>query len=240
MGAQANDCTRKQFSRTGARQDSQDEHHIMQTVVCICNDPAGMSDDEPIAISITLSPTQVDAVVRAATNSRAPSARSADRQLVEGAARRRQQADGTTAAGRRGPGARSAGRYMPTTRADSRLSRSLLRGLSLLTCFGPEGGERGIVELAADLGMSPSTAHRYALHARRAGPARALPEVAQVPAARHGQLSVRARKPTRGPTRAARIGADPSGPGAVRNTNGRHRHEPRADAGRPAPSVGMA
>jgi DNA-binding MarR family transcriptional regulator len=47
--------------------------------------------------------------------------------------------------------------------ADSRLSRSLLRGLSLLTCFGPDGGERGIVEMAADLGMSPSTAHRYAV-----------------------------------------------------------------------------
>jgi DNA-binding IclR family transcriptional regulator len=33
----------------------------------------------------------------------------------------------------------------------------------MLTCFGPDGRERGIVELARDLGMSPSTAHRYAL-----------------------------------------------------------------------------
>jgi IclR helix-turn-helix domain len=46
---------------------------------------------------------------------------------------------------------------------DPRLSRSLLRGFSLLFGFGPDGGERGIVELANDLGMSPSTAHRYAL-----------------------------------------------------------------------------
>jgi len=29
--------------------------------------------------------------------------------------------------------------------------------------LGPDGAERGIVELAADLRMSPSTAHRYAL-----------------------------------------------------------------------------
>ena len=46
---------------------------------------------------------------------------------------------------------------------DPRLSRSLLRGFSLLAGFWPDGGERGIVELANGLGMSPSTAHRYAL-----------------------------------------------------------------------------
>jgi hypothetical protein len=47
--------------------------------------------------------------------------------------------------------------------ADARLSRSLLRGLSLLTCFTDEGEPRGIVEVAQELDMSPSTAHRYAL-----------------------------------------------------------------------------
>jgi len=52
---------------------------------------------------------------------------------------------------------------MPSETTDARLSRSLLRGLSLLTGFGPDGEQRGIVELATDLGMSPSTAHRYAL-----------------------------------------------------------------------------
>ncbi len=52
---------------------------------------------------------------------------------------------------------------MPIGAVDPRLSRSLLRGLSILTCFGPDGGSRGIVEIAEDLGMSPSTTHRYAL-----------------------------------------------------------------------------
>jgi hypothetical protein len=91
-----------------------------------------MNNDQQQPISITLSPTQIDAVVRAATNSRAPSVST----LIGG--------------------------YMPGDTDDPRLSRSLLRGLSLLTCFGPEGGWRGIVELAGEIGMSPSTAHRYA------------------------------------------------------------------------------
>jgi hypothetical protein len=43
-----------------------------------------------------------------------------------------------------------------------RLSRSLMRGLVLLAAFEPGGRDRGIVELAGELGFSPSTAHRYA------------------------------------------------------------------------------
>ena len=42
------------------------------------------------------------------------------------------------------------------------MSRSLQRGLSILACFGAEGEARGILELARDLEMSPSTTHRYA------------------------------------------------------------------------------
>jgi hypothetical protein len=91
-----------------------------------------MTNSQRISISITLSPAQVDAVVRAATNSRAPSVSA----LVGG--------------------------YLPVDDRDPRLSRSLLRGLSLLGCFGPDGAERGIIEMAEDLGMSPSTTHRYA------------------------------------------------------------------------------
>ncbi len=50
-----------------------------------------------------------------------------------------------------------------TDPSDLRMSRSMLRGLSLLTCFGDENEPRGIVEMAEELDMSPSTAHRYAL-----------------------------------------------------------------------------
>jgi len=48
------------------------------------------------------------------------------------------------------------------TRGDVRLSRSLVRGLSILARLQLDGRERGIVELARELRMSPSTAYRYA------------------------------------------------------------------------------
>jgi hypothetical protein len=91
-----------------------------------------MAASEHVSVAITLSPTQVDEVVRAVSRSRAPSIST----VISG--------------------------YMPVDSADPRLSRSLLRGLSLLTCFGQDGAARGIVELARDADMSPSTAHRYA------------------------------------------------------------------------------
>lgn len=94
-----------------------------------------MSDE---SISITLSPAQVDAVVRAAAGGRTQSVSAL---LADG----------------------ELGGYMPPASDDPRMSRSLVRGLSILTCFGPDSRPRGIVELAGDLGMSPSTAHRYAM-----------------------------------------------------------------------------
>lgn len=130
-----------------------------------------MSDEDLQNISITLSPTQIDEVVRAATGSRSPSLATqiADslRAPIDGEAA---PSDGRTALAEGDPEhphtfrpLRVPVQYMPSDTTDSRLSRSLLRGLSILTCFGPSGGSRGIVELAGDLGMSPSTAHRYAL-----------------------------------------------------------------------------
>src|SRR4029077_8799332 len=131
-------------------------------IVCICQDRP-MLDDEQLSISIKLSPTQVDAVVRAAAQGRAPNISTliADSLNAPSADRDETQAAAST----RGAPARKplAGGYLPSDTHERRVSRSLLRGLSLLAGFGSDGGERGIVELAADLGMSPSTAHRYAL-----------------------------------------------------------------------------
>ncbi len=95
-----------------------------------------MSNSKRISIAITLSPTQVDAVVRAASRSRAPSI--------------------STLIG----SSRSVG-YLLNGAPDPSLSRSLLKGFSLLTCFDPDGAALGVVELAHDAGMSPSTTHRY-------------------------------------------------------------------------------
>jgi hypothetical protein len=91
-----------------------------------------MSKAQPQSIAITLSPAQVDDVVRAATQSRAPSV------------------------------SKLLGGFVPVDTVDPRLSRSLQRGLSILACFGADGEARGILELARDLEMSPSTTHRYA------------------------------------------------------------------------------
>ncbi|HEX4187278.1 MAG TPA: helix-turn-helix domain-containing protein [Solirubrobacteraceae bacterium] len=111
------------------------------------------------SICVKLSAAQVDEVVRAAAGGRAPSLATLVSSLLaaplEGA-----KAPGDPQAGERAP---RFARPLPRDTKDSRLSRSLLRGLSLLSCFGPDGRERGIVEMARELGMSASTAHRYAV-----------------------------------------------------------------------------
>ena len=154
----------------------------MQTTVCgFCHHRA-MNNSEQIPIAITLSPAQVDEVVRAASQSRVPSistliAASLNAPLTREPGSNSPSAQDDDADDRengkdRADGAEQpedvldedsqVGGYLPVGASDPRLSRSLLRGLSLLTCFGREGGARGIVELAGDAGMSPSTAHRYA------------------------------------------------------------------------------
>ena len=144
-----------------------------------------MDNSEQLSIAITLSPAQVDEVVRAASRSRAPSistliAASLNAPLVREPGSDSDSVSSTPAgAGDRKRGTNHAdgvgeapedavdegsqvGGYLPLGASDPRLSRSLLRGLSLLTCFGHDGAARGIVELAHAAGMSPSTAHRYA------------------------------------------------------------------------------
>ncbi len=53
--------------------------------------------------------------------------------------------------------------------ADPQLSQSLLRGLAILSCFGPERPWRAIIDLAKELEMSPSTTHRYVKTLRAVG-----------------------------------------------------------------------
>ncbi len=101
------------------------------------------------SVSITLSPAQVEQVVRAATRSKAPGISI----LISGAL------GGRAGCGRDG---RSRAPISAGAGGDRRLSSSLLRGLSILTCFQSVEQERGIVELSREAGMSASTAHRYA------------------------------------------------------------------------------
>ena len=127
-----------------------------------------MSDDARASISIQLSPTQVAAVVRAASGGRAPSVSSLIAGALHAPLPTATGAGGRAAARKaaRNGRAHAASDPLALTSAledsDPRLSRSLLRGLSILTRFGPDGSSRGIVELARELGMSASTTHRYA------------------------------------------------------------------------------
>jgi hypothetical protein len=91
-------------------------------------------------ISITLSPGQIEEVVRAAGPGRAPGFAALISAVLS-----RVEATG-----------------MPTY-DDRRLSRSLLRGLAILTCFGPNEQALGLVEIAERLQISASTIHRYAI-----------------------------------------------------------------------------
>jgi hypothetical protein len=52
---------------------------------------------------------------------------------------------------------------------DPQLSQSLLRGLAILSCYGPERPWRAIIDLAKELGMSASTTHRYVKTLRTVG-----------------------------------------------------------------------
>jgi hypothetical protein len=107
------------------------------------------------SISITLSPSQVEEIMRAAQLSEAPTVSSLITSALAGAL----EAPRVSTVE---PPAQEA-RADEERDANRRLSRSLLRGLSILTCFSAESRERGIVEIARELGMSASTTHRYAL-----------------------------------------------------------------------------
>jgi DNA-binding MarR family transcriptional regulator len=48
-----------------------------------------------------------------------------------------------------------------TLSSSPRLSRSLLLGLLVLACFPTDGGALAVTDVAAQLGLSPSTTHRY-------------------------------------------------------------------------------
>jgi IclR helix-turn-helix domain len=159
------------------------QKQVLQTIVSAASIDGAVPNHERRPVSITLSPVQVDAVVRAAAQGRTPriSALIADSlhaangdpaladldRVATGSAPladRSVASPPATASARRAASAeRESGGLVPSDLVDRRLSRSLLRGLSLLRCFRSESAPRGIVELARELEMSPSTAHRYAL-----------------------------------------------------------------------------
>lgn len=96
-------------------------------------------------VSLELTNAQVESVIRATSESQGPSLSL----LLSGLMSEQAISEGSLEE-----------RYA-TELESGRLSHSLFRGLLILALFVSGGEERGVVEVARQLGLSPSTTHRY-------------------------------------------------------------------------------
>ncbi len=119
-------------------------------------------------ISITLSPVQIEQVMRAAGQSRNGTVSNLLLAALDNAYKP------PTNGGKR-PSTKGKTLQKATQEAledaltDPQLSQSLLRGLAILSSYGPDRPWRAIIDLAQQLGMSPSTTHRYVKTLRAVG-----------------------------------------------------------------------
>ena len=121
-----------------------------------------MREDQDI--SIALSPGQVEQVIRSAGQQRNGPVSSLLAAALEGAAGPVESTDAS-----RNSLHDAAHQALVNALNDPQLSQSLLRGLLILSCYGPERPWRAIIDLAHELGMSPSTTHRYVKTLRAVG-----------------------------------------------------------------------
>jgi len=113
-----------------------------------------MTYDKDIAIA--LSPVQIEQVIRCAGQARSGTLSSL---LVAALANAPHGPDGDHQA--RHSLHEATQLALANALGDPQLSQSLLRGLAILSCYGPERPWRAIIDLAKELRMSPSTIHRY-------------------------------------------------------------------------------
>jgi hypothetical protein len=116
--------------------------------------PSGRKDLSESPVAITLSPNQVDHIVREVLGEGAAPSVSA---LVAGTGFHRSHARQVLSS-----------RYR-SLQDNRRLSRSLLAGLLVLSCFPPEGVDMGIKDISEQLDLNTSTVHRYVLTLVAAG-----------------------------------------------------------------------
>jgi hypothetical protein len=115
--------------------------------------PENTAAGEPL-VSITLSRSQVDHVLRAALGDHAPPS-------ILGV---------MAGTGFHATNARALlGSRFRTLQQNRRLSRSLLAGLLVLSCFPREGADIGIKDISEQLELNTSTVHRYVLTLVAAG-----------------------------------------------------------------------
>lgn len=107
-------------------------------------------------IAITLSPAQVEQVMRTANKAADGTVSNLLLAALDNVH------DPPSGSGRRAFDLQRASQEaLDAALTDPQLSQSLLRGLAVLSCYGPDRGWKSIAELATQLGMSPSTTHRY-------------------------------------------------------------------------------
>ncbi|MGH2912585.1 MAG: helix-turn-helix domain-containing protein [Solirubrobacteraceae bacterium] len=120
-----------------------------------------MTEDQDIAIA--LSPAQVEQVIRSAGQTKNGTVSS----LLIAALDNAHSPEGNGRS--RGSLHEAAQMALADALSDPQLSQSLLRGLAILSCYGPERPWRAIIDLAKELHMSPSTTHRYVKTLRAVG-----------------------------------------------------------------------
>lgn len=120
-----------------------------------------MTQDQ--SIEIALSPRQIEHVIRLAGHAENGTVSS----LLVAALDNAHSPEGN----RRGRGSlhEATQHALANALGDPQLSQSLLRGLAILACYGPERPWRAIIDLAKELSMSPSTTHRYVKTLRAVG-----------------------------------------------------------------------
>jgi predicted transcriptional regulator len=115
-------------------------------------------------ISITLSPGQIEQVMRSAGQTRNGTVSNLLLAALDNAYKPGSSGNG---------GAKSLQKAtqeaLEDALTDPQLSQSLLRGLAILSSYGPDRPWRAIIDLAQQLGMSPSTTHRYVKTLRAVG-----------------------------------------------------------------------
>ena len=121
-----------------------------------------MAEEREIAIA--LSPTQVEHVIRVASSASGGAVSNLLAAALENA-----HAGGQRARDGRDWLREASQLALDRALSDPQLSQSLLRGLAILSCYGPERRWRAIIDLARELDMSPSTTHRYVKTLRAVG-----------------------------------------------------------------------
>jgi hypothetical protein len=124
-----------------------------------------MSKKKTDEVAIALSPSQVEQVMRAAGRRRNGTVSNLLLAALDNA-----YEPGTSNGGGRSSDLQQATRVaLENALEDPQLSQSLLRGLAVLASYGPDRPWRAIIDLSDQLGMSPSTTHRYVKTLRAVG-----------------------------------------------------------------------